>query len=116
MPASADLLLPAGKDRYYLQDNAKTHAHPKVKEVLFNAGFHCLDFPPYSPDLNPIENLWAIAAREVEKQQCETEKQLMDTIEAVWEKLDKDTLRKLVHSMPERCQAVIDAKGWHTKY
>jgi hypothetical protein len=42
--------------------------------------------------------------------------ELQDVIVAVWDKIDGDSMCKLVHSMPKRCQAVIDAKGWHTKY
>jgi hypothetical protein len=33
-----------------------------------------------------------------------------------WDRMDKDYMRELVHSMPKLCEAVIDAKGWHTKY
>jgi hypothetical protein len=42
--------------------------------------------------------------------------ELQDVIAAEWDKIDGDYMRTLVHSMPTRCQAVIDAKGWHTKY
>jgi hypothetical protein len=42
--------------------------------------------------------------------------ELQDVIVAVWDKIDGDSMRQLVHSMHKRCQAVIDAKGWHTKY
>ena len=68
------------------------------------------------PDLNLIENLWAHMAREVEKHSCETMEALQDVVAAVWDKIDADDMRELVHSMPKRCQAVIDAQGWHTKY
>ena len=30
--------------------------------------------------------------------------------------MDKEYMRTLVHSMPHRCAAVIEAEGWHTKY
>jgi len=77
-----------------------------------------LDFPPYSPDLNPIENLWAIVARGVEKHTCDTVADLEAAFLAEWEKVnqDKHLLRELAHSMRRRCQAVIEAKGWHTAY
>jgi hypothetical protein len=83
---------------------------------LHNNGVSCIDFPPYSPELNPIENLWAAMARRVEEFQCDTVDQLQNVIAAEWDKIDGDYMRTLVHSMPRRCQAVIDAKGWHTKY
>jgi hypothetical protein len=42
--------------------------------------------------------------------------ELQDVIAAEWDKVDSDLMRKLAHSMPERCAAVIAAEGWHTKY
>ena len=116
VPASADMVLPGGQQRFFLQDNAPTHKSDKVKEVLFNAGMIALEFPPYSPDLNPIENLWSILQRRVEQRTCDTMEELQDVISDEWNKISPDLLQKLAHSMPARCQAVIEAEGWHTKY
>ena len=116
LEASCKELLPEGEQRYFLMDNAKTHNNDKAKEAIHLASCIGMDFPPYSPDLNPIENLWSILAREVEKVQCETVEELQDVIAAAWEDLDKDVLRKLARSMRKRCKAVIRAEGYHTKY
>lgn len=101
---------------WFLQDNAPQHKSILVRTWLFNNGIQCIDFPPYSPDLNPIENLWADLARRVEKFQCETMKELQDIVAEEWKNTDKELLRKIARSMPERCQAVIDAKGDHTRF
>ena len=55
-------------------------------------------------------------ARAVEKHACETMEELQDVVADEWDKLDKDALLKLADSMPARCKAVLDARGWHTKY
>jgi transposase len=101
---------------YFLQDNSPNHTANAVRTWLHDNGVSCIDFPPYSPDLNPIENLWNEMARDVELHDCDTMEELQDVVAAVWDKVDGDSMRTLVHSMPKRCQAVIDAKGWHTKY
>lgn len=101
---------------WFLQDNDPKHKSTLVRTWLFNHGIQCLDFPPYSPDLNPIENLWADLARRVEKFQCDTMEELQDVVAEQWKKTPKKLLRKLARSMPERCQAVIDAQGDHTKF
>ena len=87
-----------------------------VRAWLFSNGIQCIDFPPYSPDLNPIENLWADLARRVEKFQCDTMEELQDIVAEQWKETVKELLRKLARSMPERCQAVIDAHGDHTAF
>ncbi len=101
---------------YFLHDNDPKHTSGVVREWLHNAGVSVLEFPPYSPDLNPIENLWNAMARAVEQHACNTMEELQDVVAAEWERVDADYMRKLAHSMPKRCAAVVEAKGWHTKY
>jgi hypothetical protein len=43
-------------------------------------------------------------------------KKLRQAVQEAWESITHDRIRELVHSMKERCQAVIDADGWYTKY
>jgi transposase/uncharacterized coiled-coil protein SlyX len=101
---------------WFLQDNAPQHKSFLVRAWLFNNGIQCIDFPPYSPDLNPIENLWADLARRVEQFQCDSMEELQDIVAEQWKETDKELLRTLARSMPERCQAVIDAHGDHTAF
>jgi transposase len=101
---------------WLLHDNDKKFNSKLVKEFLHNKGVSLIDFPPYSPDLNPMENLWNTMARRVEKYACETVQELQDVVAKEWENLDKTPLLTLAESMPARCAAVIAAHGWHTKY
>lgn len=101
---------------HFLHDNDPKHTSGVVTEWLHNNGVSVLDFPAYSPDLNPIENLWARMARRVEEHACATMEELQDAIATEWDKTEPDYMRKLVHSMPTRLEAVIKAQGWHTKY
>ena len=40
-------------------DNLATHKVAGVREAIEAAGARLLYLPPYSPDFNPIENLWS---------------------------------------------------------
>jgi hypothetical protein len=101
---------------WFLQDNDPKHKSFLVRNWLFNNGIQCIDFPPYSPDLNPIEHLWADLARRVEKRPAATMEELQDVVAEEWAATQVQTLTILIQSMPQRCQAVIDANGDHTKY
>jgi transposase len=41
-------------------DNASFHQSPKFKALIESVGCTLLPLPPYSPDLNPIEQWWSV--------------------------------------------------------
>ncbi len=50
-----------------IMDNAPFHNKPKIRELLRQHGHTLLPLPPYSPDLNPIEQAFAILKRRRQK-------------------------------------------------
>jgi len=54
-----------GKNWIFQQDNAPIHASKETKTWLDLKKINLLEWPAYSPDLNPIENVWGIMARRV---------------------------------------------------
>jgi transposase len=48
-------------------DNASIHRSIKVRELIEQAGCYLIYLPPYSPDLNPIENYWAVLKAHIKK-------------------------------------------------
>ena len=40
-------------------DNLSSHKLPRVAELIESAGAEVWYLPPYSPDFNPIENMWS---------------------------------------------------------
>ena len=45
-------------DDIVIMDNLGNHEGKAVRKAITAAGAHLLFLPPYSPDLNPIENLF----------------------------------------------------------
>ena len=53
------LLTGTPKGHTVIMDNASFHRKAKLRELAEKAEVGLLFLPPYSPDLNPIEKLWA---------------------------------------------------------
>ena len=101
---------------YLLQDNSPVHKSHIVQNWLHNHGITLIDFPPYSPDLNPIENLWQDVEKRVEKRKPSSFDELQEAVTEEWKNTSTDFIRKLARSMPQRCRLVIEAKGDHIHY
>ena len=53
-------LLPAlPSDAVVVMDNASFHRRAQLMRAAQERGFRLIFLPPYSPELNPIENFWA---------------------------------------------------------
>ena len=74
------------------------------------------NWPSNSPDLNVIENLWALIKREARRRLPNDEKELKRYLQAAWKKQSDETIHNLVGSFPDRLQAVIKADGGNTRY
>ena len=88
-------------------------------DFLRERGIIPIFWPALSPDLNPIETLWNRIKDILEDLDSETHRsypRLRAAIVEAWNKVTDEEIRDLVRTMHDRCQAVIDAGGWHTKY
>lgn len=106
------------KLRYKLyQDNDPKHKSLLCRTWLLYNCTKVIDTPAQSPDLNPIENLWALLKRKVAKRQPTNKNSLIKAIEEEWLKIPQYyDVNGLIQSMSRRLRAVIEANGQHTKY
>ena len=69
-----------------------------------------MKFPPSSPDMNPIEHLWAVLKKELYHHFPDTsdfpggpeavQRTLAERLAAVWADIGPDTMNALIDSMP----------------
>lgn len=102
----------------FLQDGAPCHTSKKVMSFLRENNVTVMDWPGNSPDLNPIENLWAIMKSKLKKMPNITSlKLLIRAIKYIWcTALPISLMKKLAHSMPTRLKMCIQNQGQMTKY
>ena len=77
------------------------------------------EWPPKSPDLNPMENLWGILARDVYdngKRQFDNLEELKFAIKTSWDSISNTILETLVNSVKDRCMDVLAKNGKHIDY
>ena len=102
---------------YFMQDGASVHTAKIVKEWFKTHNIKVLDWPPQSPDFNPIENLWAFMKKELQNYNTTSIPQLKEALLKLWTTgLQMETLIKFADSMPKRIQEVIARKGGCTSY
>lgn len=118
-------LIGSQPDAIFMHDNASVHTAYIVRDALQEMGIRVMDWPPHSPDLNPIENLWALLKAKIYDLYPElldmpnnnyTLEILVDAAQEAWDLLDQDILANLSDSMPRRVRAIIEVDGWYTKY
>lgn len=119
------ILLSSTPGAIFQQDNAPSHTAHLVRDYLTKLGYEVIDWPPISPDLNPIENLWTLLKQKIYQLQPEllhmrnnsaTLELMIATAQQAWQELDLSILEHLSETMPHRVEAIIKSNGWYTKY
>ncbi|GBN95227.1 Polypeptide N-acetylgalactosaminyltransferase 13, partial [Araneus ventricosus] len=93
-----------GAEFLFMDDNARPHRANIVDECLQSEDITRMDWPAYSPNLNPIEHVWDMLGRRIAARQppptClpELRRALLDE----WCNIPQDQIDNLILSMPRR--------------
>ncbi|GFX13510.1 transposable element Tcb2 transposase [Trichonephila clavipes] len=101
-----------------MDDNARSHRTLAVEELLESEDITRMDWPAYSPDLNPIEHVWDALRRRIAAHLHHPEKtqQLKQMLIEEWALLPQEMLHQLVLSMRRRWEATIAVRGGHISF
>ena len=102
----------------FQEDNAPIHTAKVVKSWEEENEVNSLPWPAQSADLNPIEHLWDELERHVQahKPLPKNRENLWEILQEEWSNIEVNKYQNLVNSMPHRISAVINNKGYPTKY
>ncbi|CEG70057.1 hypothetical protein RMATCC62417_06023 [Rhizopus microsporus] len=68
------------KGNYIVMDNAPIHTAEDIEKYVVGRGYGCVHLPPYSPELNPIEQFWSVVKSKLKRQKLLDNKTLTSRI------------------------------------
>jgi len=113
-------------DAIFQQDNSPVHQAAVVIDYFSKYNIQIQDWPPYSLDINPIEDVWVELKHSLHRHYPDIantkgdpdklKASLVEVLPEIWEEILEACSEKLWNSMPAWVASVIDAKGWYTTY
>lgn len=103
----------------FMQDGASIHKTKDNLKTLQDAQIPLLDWPSKSPDLNPIENVWAWLKEKLdsEHEPCKNAEELEAVVMKIWvNELTPELCQKFCGNYFKRLSAVLASDGNITKY
>jgi transposase len=96
----------------FMQDHA-AHKQKKVMEYFAQKHIQVLNWPPQSPDINPIELIWAIIEQKLYSENSfpNTKDELITRVYKIWNDIPEETLERLCNGVIHRLRTVVVANG-----
>ena len=67
--------------------------------------------PAQSPDLNPIEGIWAIIKQRLCRRIFDSEEEMKEALQEEWDKITMEEIRFRIADMPRRCAQLVKSGG-----
>jgi transposase len=117
-PQAQQLFSAAGvQDWSFLLDGASAHRCPATVAFMSSNDISSIaDWPPNSPDLNPIENAWAWLKRQVYAQQYASLEAMWQAAESIWAAMPLSMCENLMNSIATRKAICLEREGAYTGY
>lgn len=118
-----EALIPFGEARYpngcrLFQDNDPKHVSRSTQQFMQDKNIHWMKSPPESPDINPIENLWAELKNHVARvAKPSTKEELETAIRTFWrEKVTVGKCVRYINHIHKVLPKVVECEGRATGF
>ena len=95
----------------FQEDNDPKHCSRLCQAWKADHHIQSLSWPTCSPDLNPIQNVWALLKAKIDWYKITSLKGLRQAIHKEWNRLPLALAQNLAKSLPRRLAQVVTAKG-----
>jgi hypothetical protein len=98
---------------WLLQDGDPSHSMRKAgltREYKDAYNVQNLVHPAQSPDLNPIEGIWAIIKQRLRRRVFDSE-EMKEALREEWDRITIEEIRDRIADMPRRCAELVRSKG-----
>ena len=100
----------------FQQDNAPVHSSRATQAWLEQNDVTTMNWPPYSPDLNIIENVWGWIITKLRSDPPTTIAELSQKVFRLWGQITPEYCASLFRSIPHRVRQVLATRGHPTKF
>jgi hypothetical protein len=107
-------LIPPDGSYIFQHDNAPIHSSIHTSKFLFDFGVPTIEhWPPYSPDFNPIERVWAWMTQFVKRRYPTNRRTLKDAIRLAWQEIPQSVslIQGYINGLPRRLDKVYRHGG-----
>ena len=101
-----------GKGYILMRDNAPSHISEKTIEFIERAKINeRKEWQVYSPDLNPIKNVWGLIKSQLMKKEINKKSELIIEIKNAYNEIDDEAISNMIESFPSRLTECIENEG-----
>lgn len=100
-----------GRRYIWQQDGASPHRSSETLQFLNTKIPIIFDWPAYSPDLSPIEQVWGYMKKKISGKKYQNEKELYENLSQIWNDIPNETLNNYTSSFWARCKVCEKYNG-----
>ena len=100
-----------GKQWVWQQDNATCHTSRYTTQILKPLIPRDIQWPPKSPDLSPIEQVWDLMKSKLSGRKFTNSDSLYNALSLVWSSISEDIIHNYYTSFLARCQTCLEING-----